>query len=93
MTYKYEWQGTKIQVKNTMTRVELSVDGKTQDFYNGLLIKKDKSKAKGEKRSIILNAKNAAGDVVQVKIITGFWKGTICYIFNGREVYRQTVLV
>ncbi len=69
-----EWEGTIIEIINTATRAELRVDGKTQDYTEGLVVPKGKSirlEAKGGRRDKI--------SVVFERSVMLFTKYTIYY--------------
>ena len=77
MTYKYEWMGTIIEFTNQPTRCELKIDNKTQDFYDGLFLKKE----------TCLKGKNDKGDIIEVKPKMGLLSGKATIYFNNKKIY------
>lgn len=83
MTHTKEWQGTKIQLVNTATRMELKIDECTQDFHNGLIILKP----------IELNGSNSKGDKIKLIVKPGLLAAKMIINFNGREVYKKSLIM
>ncbi len=81
-----EWKGTIIEIINKTTRVELRVDGKTQDYAEGLVVPKGKS--------IQLEAKSGWRDkicVVFERNMIGLTKYTI--YFNKKKIRSGLVTI
>jgi len=74
--FETEWMGTVITVKVSSKRYELSIDGITQDFYEGY------------SHPEVLRGRNKAGDKIEVKITSRFIFGTkFEFYFNGKYIY------
>lgn len=76
---RQEWNGTLIEILNTIKRVELRVDGKTQDYFDGVIV------PNGE--CIRLEAKGKRGEKIRVifeKSMILLTKYTIYY--NERKI-------
>ena len=75
--FKKEWQGTQIDLVNTSKRCELRIDGKTQDFIEGLFPKKGTS----------LNGTNANGDKIKITFKLNLILTTYIIYYNEKEIY------
>ena len=79
MKKEVEWNGHIIVFKNTSFRAELSVDGRTQDYFGELIVPKN---------GVELKAKTNEGDSVVAKIeraLVGLGQKCTIY-YNGREI-------